>query len=97
MARLVFTAPARQDLREIAAYIRRDDVEAARRVVGRIREVCKTTLVMFPKGGTMREDLCPGLRCFSVGNYVIYFRGDRPVVIVRILHGARDVMPEMFG
>jgi toxin ParE1/3/4 len=97
MRRLVFTAPAKQDLREIAADIRQNDAEAAKRVVARIRDVCKTTLVMFPEGGTLREELCPGLRCFSVGNYVIYFRQRNPVVIVRVLHGARDVRPEMFG
>jgi toxin ParE1/3/4 len=97
MSRVVFTAPAKHDLREIAAYIRRDNAAAARRVVTRIREACKTTLVMFPEGGTMRDDLYPGLRCFSVGSYVIYFREREPVVIVRVLHGARDVTPGMFG
>jgi toxin ParE1/3/4 len=83
-------------LKEIAAYIRRDNPQAAKRVVERIRDVCKKTLVAFPQGGTMRDDLSPGLRCFSVGNYVIYFRGRNPVQIVRVLHGARDVTPAMF-
>ncbi len=96
MSRCQFTAPARQDLKEIAEYIRRDNVEAARRVVARIRDVCKRTLTAFPGGGTIRDDLRPGLRCFSVGNFVIYFRGRNPVEIVRVLHGARDVTPDMF-
>jgi plasmid stabilization system protein ParE len=52
---------------------------------------------MFPQAGTMRDELCAGLRCFSVGSYVIYFREREPVVIIRVLHGARDVTPEMFG
>jgi plasmid stabilization system protein ParE len=30
------------------------------------------------------------LRCFSVGNYVIFFRARNPVEILRILHGAMD-------
>lgn len=97
MSCVIFSAPARQDLREIAAYISRHDPEAAKRVVFRIREACKTTLTTFPGGGTMRDELQPGLRCFSVGNYVIYFRSRNPVEIVRVLHGARDVTPEMFG
>jgi plasmid stabilization system protein ParE len=96
MSRYRFTAPAKQDLQEIAAHIRRDNPEAAKRVVQRIREVCKTTLVMFPEGGTQRDELSPGLRCFSVGNYVNYFCGQNPVEIVRVLHVARDVMPGMF-
>ncbi len=97
MSRVVFTAPAKQDLREIAAYIRRDNPAAAKRVVARIREVCNTTLAMFPNAGTMRDDLCMGLRCFSVGTYVVYFREREPLMIIRVLHGARDVTPEMFG
>ena len=97
MRRYRFTAPAKRDLQEIAAYIRRDNPQAAKHLVERLREVCRTTLVTFPGGGTRREDLAPGLRCFSVGNYVIYFRGRKPVEIVRILHGARDVTPREFG
>lgn len=95
MSRYRFSLPAKQDLKEIAAYIRRDDPKAAKKVIERIREVCRTTLVMFPQGGTMREELAPGLRCFSHGNYVIYFRN--PVEIIRVLHGARDVKTEMFS
>lgn len=97
MSRARFTLPAKQDLKEIVAYIRRDNPQAARKLVARLREVCQTTLVMFPRGGTQRDDLSPGLRCFSVGNYVIYFRGHSPVVIMRVLHGARDVTPAMFS
>jgi toxin ParE1/3/4 len=97
MSRYRFTGPARQDLQEIAAYIRKDNPEAARRTIHRIREVCKTTLVRFPEGGTRREDLAAGLRCFSAGNYVIYFRGRNPVEIIRVLHGARDVTPNLFN
>ena len=97
MSRYRFSAAAKSDLKEIAAYISRDNPPAARRLVARLREVCRTTLVMFPQGGTQRDDLSPGLRCFSVGSYVIYFRGRNPVEIIRILHGARDVTPVMFA
>jgi toxin ParE1/3/4 len=97
MRRYLFSSSAKLDLQGIADYIRRDNPAAARKVVEAIREVCRTTLVMFPAGGTRRDDLSPGLRCFSVGSYVIYFRNRNPVVIVRILHGARDVLPDMFN
>ena len=96
MSRVAFSGLAKQDLREIAAYIRSNNPAAARRVVSRIRETCRTTLAMFPEAGTMRDDVLPGLRCFSVENYVIYFHGRNPVVIVRVLHGAQDATPEMF-
>ena len=39
----------------------------------------------------MRDDLLPGMRCFTVGNYVIFFRSKNPVQILRIIHGAQDV------
>lgn len=97
MSRVIFTAPARQDLREIAAYIRKDNPVAAKRTIARIRDVCQTTIARMPACGTMRDDLLPGLRCFSVGNYVIYFQGRNPVAVLRVLHGARDVRPEMFS
>jgi toxin ParE1/3/4 len=45
--------------------------------------------------GEARDELVRGLRCFSVGNYVIYYRllvpNEQTVEIVRVLHGARDV------
>jgi plasmid stabilization system protein ParE len=44
----------------------------------------------------MRDELHLGLRCFSVGNYVIRFSEREPVVIVRAVQGARDLTPEMF-
>jgi len=40
--------------------------------------------------GTQRDDLLPGIRCFCVGNYVIFFRRRNPVEILRIVHGAVD-------
>ena len=45
-----------------------------------------------PMIGEPREEVRPHLRSFSVGNYVIYYQivGNR-VVIVRVLHGARDL------
>ena len=45
---------------------------------------------MFPDAGTTCDQLLPGMRCFSVGSYVIYFTGRSPVEILRIVHGAMD-------
>jgi toxin ParE1/3/4 len=90
MRRYYLTPRARADLREIAAFISQDNAQAARRVITRLKEVCRTTLVMFPEGGTQCDELFPGMRCFSVGSYVIFFRRRQPVEILRIVHGARD-------
>lgn len=49
-------------------------------------------LVRQPLIGEACDDLAPNLRYFPVGNYVIYYQPtDDGVVIVRVVHGARDV------
>lgn len=90
MKRYLLTSAAQQDLREIAAFIAKDNPPAAKRVVGRLKEVCRTTLVMFPECGTMCDEYLPGMRCYSVDNFVIFFRGRKPVEILRIVYGSRD-------
>jgi toxin ParE1/3/4 len=84
------TPAAQQDLRDIAEFISKDNPQAAHRVVTRLKTVCRTTLVMFPECGTQCDEYRPGMRCFSVGNYVIFFRGRKPVEILRIVYGSRD-------
>ena len=39
----------------------------------------------------MCDDLLPGMRCFTIDNYVIFFRSKNPVQILRIIHSAQDV------
>jgi plasmid stabilization system protein ParE len=43
-----------------------------------------------PLAGELCEELRPGLRRFCVRNYVVYYKVARRLVIVRVLHGARD-------
>jgi toxin ParE1/3/4 len=46
----------------------------------------------FPQAGAAREVLAPGLRVTFAGNYALYYRHDaRELILVRVLHGARDV------
>ena len=48
----------------------------------------------MPDMGRLREDLSAGLRSFSVGNYVIFYRPMKGgIEIARVLHGARDFPP----
>lgn len=45
----------------------------------------------FPQAAAARDHLAPGLRVTFHGAYAIYFRATNDaVVIVRVLHGARD-------
>lgn len=50
-------------------------------------------LAQYPHIGRRRdEDLRAGLRSFPVRDYVIFYRmQDADVVILRVLHGSRDV------
>ncbi|MBV8769299.1 MAG: type II toxin-antitoxin system RelE/ParE family toxin [Hyphomicrobiales bacterium] len=45
----------------------------------------------FPLAGAPREQLAPGLRVGFSGRYGIYYlHNKRELVVIRVLHGARD-------
>ena len=81
MAEIILDDAAPEDLIEIWQDGMLDRVWEGFRVVAR-----------FPHGGTLRPELAPNLRCYTVGNYVIYFRPRADgIEVARVLHGARDV------
>lgn len=90
MPRYVVSPLARQDLKSILKYIARDNRIAARNV--RVRMTEKFRMVGHnPEFGEACDEIRPGLRFTLVGNYVIYYRLEaKKVLIVRVLHGARD-------
>ena len=90
--RYTFSPAARIDLAEIADFIRRDSPDASRRVVKSLREAVEK-LAKAPGLGHVREDLAQrSLRFWPVYSYLIIYRAEsRPLEVVRILHGARDV------
>jgi len=90
MNRCEIDVEARQDLRAIYEYIACDSRRKARRMMVRQRDRFKL-LAANPEMGESRDDLMPGLRCVTIGNYVVFFRATkRGVDIVRVIHGARD-------
>jgi toxin ParE1/3/4 len=96
MARLTITESARADLREIRAYIAKDNPAAARRVVERLRAQARK-LAATPGIGRHREDLRPELFSFPVGRHILFYRPQPGgIVLVRVLHGARD-LPALFS
>lgn len=92
MSRYKLAAPAQQDLREIRDYIARDNVAAARKFLTRLREAF-SSLAETPGAGYTRTDLTDLLVRFRpVGSYlIVYDAKRRPVEVLRVLHGARDV------
>jgi toxin ParE1/3/4 len=93
--RVTVTRRANADLLEIWRYVAEDDARAADRLLDRIASQCRL-LAEHPGMGPSRPDIAPTLRCFRVGNYLIFYRQaqDR-AEIVRVVHDARD-LPALF-
>ena len=93
MARLVIAPEASRDLREIRNYIAKDNPEAARRVVTRLRDMARL-LAGAPALGRRRPELGRDLRSFMADRYVLFYRplqGATGIEVARVLHGARDL------
>jgi toxin ParE1/3/4 len=87
------------DLDEIAAYIQKDNPQAALRFLERAEETFKTLAKMPGMGSSYalrKADFCD-LRCFPVNdfkNYLVFYdRHPVAIEIVRVLHGARKLAP----
>ncbi len=85
---------ASKDIDSIWEYIALQSIKSADRMIDRIVDKI-AMLAQHSLIGESREELLRGLRCFTVGTYVIYYRPldsqEETVEIVRVLHGARDV------
>ena len=96
MSRYTISRKAQQDLDEIWDYIGSENhnPDAADRLMDTLLSRF-TLLAKQPQIGELRidlDDLIPGLRSFTVGNYVIYFQPvPNGIRVGRVLHGARDV------
>jgi antitoxin ParD1/3/4/toxin ParE1/3/4 len=92
MSRYQISPPARQDLIDIRTFIAKDNRTVAKKVLARIRAACRM-LAKRPQAGHLRADLAPEpLRFWPVYSYLIIYRpNSKPIEIVRVLHGARDI------
>jgi toxin ParE1/3/4 len=90
--RIVFTPEARDELNRLYAYIAMaaDTDIASRFVDGIIDHIA--TLKEFPKRGTPRDDLRPGLRTLAWRRRVTiaFMVEERDVVVIGIFYGGRD-------
>ena len=92
MKRFVLTERAEQDVKDIRAFIARDNRKVADRVVREIR-AANRTLVKMPLIGH-EHPLLPSdaLRVWPVYSYlIIYAPATKPLQIIRILHGSREL------
>lgn len=92
MPRFVLSHEASVDLRDIYEYIAADDPAAARRVLEDIRTAMRR-LADHPGLGHLRDDLADeALRVWTVHMYLVIYRPDgRPLQVVRVLSGYRDI------
>ena len=91
MPRYSVSSAARRVLETIRNWIASDNRSAARRWVSNARSKFQM-LSRQPLIGEACDHIRPGLRFVLVGNHVVYYiiREDR-VIIVRIVHSARDI------
>jgi plasmid stabilization system protein ParE len=87
---------ALQDIRDIWEFIAEDSIDAADRVYVELFEAIDG-LAQMPQKGHRREDLVDDLAVlfWPVRSYLIIYRPELPLQIVRVVHGARDV-PALF-
>jgi plasmid stabilization system protein ParE len=92
MADHIFSPEARLDLFEIWEYIARDNIGAADRVIEEIREAINL-LARNPDLGHLRKDFTTKpVRFWSIYSYlIVYDPATRPLEVVRVLSGYRDI------
>lgn len=91
MRRIIYSAPARNDLLEIWDYIKDDSESAADSFINRIKDTL-SRLATAPELGRPRTELHPEFRSMPVSSYVVFYRAlPETVEVIRIVHGARDL------
>ena len=85
-----FSARAAQDLRDIAAYIRRDNPNAAKSFTQAMRKRCEK-IAALPLAARKITGIRHELRIVPFRSYIIIYRfQDERVTVERIWHGSRD-------
>lgn len=92
MSHFVLTAQSRLDLLNIWNYIAEDSIDAADRLLQSFYDAF-TGLADMPGKGHVREELVdPRHRVWSVHSYLVIYRAEtKPLQIVSVVHGARDL------
>jgi len=91
--KVVFGRRASNDLEELLVYLApKMGVQQARSYVGKIQAYC-LGFSTFPKRGTLRQDIRPGLRLvgYRYKATIAFFVHEDIVLITRIFHRGRNV------
>jgi toxin ParE1/3/4 len=91
MLKIVRTPAAVRDLAAITDYIAADNLTAALGFYDEIDRLL-TMIAQYPEMGEAVDHLSPGLRRFTLGNYLLFYRHvDEELELIRVLHGARKI------
>ena len=99
MPRVRYTQSAEADLLEFWLTIAEDNLAAADKSLDSIQSTV-SLLAAQPEMGRVRPELADGLRSFSTRTpYIIFYVPDEDgwLLIVRVLHHARDIDAEYFS
>ena len=93
MSRYILSRLAERDLDEIWLYIAEDSVEAADKVIEKIRDAMRKLAEMPGMGHRRDEFSADDVRVWSVYSYLIVYRlvPDRPIQVARVINGMRDL------
>ncbi|AMV37646.1 type II toxin-antitoxin system RelE/ParE family toxin [Planctomyces sp. SH-PL62] len=87
----VISREALADLDEAWEYLARRNPNTADRLLDRFFAAARMH-AQFPLMGPSRDDISPGLRCFTARPYVAFYRVEgENIVVLRVLHGRRDL------
>jgi|SRR5579883_1597005 len=94
MTSVVFSPRARRDLLVATRWIARDNPAAARALRDAVAKAAER-IGTYPHLGTLRPDLAgPAYRFLTLAGfpYILVYNAERhPLLIARVLHGARDL------
>lgn len=92
MSAYVLSPEALQDLQGVWDFIATDSANAADKFLDELFDAFEK-LAEWPRQGHVRTDLTErDVLFWPVGSYLVVYRADRkPLEIVAILHGARDI------
>jgi len=95
MAEYLLSPDALQDLKDIWDFIRSDSAEAADKVVDALFEAFEGLAAISHKGHKREDWTSSDVRFWPVFSFHVIYRPDtKPLQIIGIVHGARDV-PEV--
>lgn len=96
MARVALTSPVRADLDAIWNYVAKENLTVADGLIDDVFERCSVYATQ-PEAASPADRFQAGLRYFAVGSYVVFYRPEADgILIIRVLHGARN-LEELFG